>query len=522
MAFGLLQASLPGYGQADSLRNVLAGASVKDSLAILNSLGQEYFKQDLYDEALEVYFIMLRTARRHESQKALGDAYNNIGRIYYNLENYDLALSYYQKSLRQFIREKDEISQGGLFNNIGLVMYELDFLDSALYNYFKALEIKEKSDNTLDVASIYHNIALVYNLQHKTDSAIVFLKRSEAIFKELKDRKLTANTLNNIGRAYYKLKDLEPAFLYFDSAYALAAKINAPFIIMDNYRYKADGYLEQKDYKMAFYFINLYHHKKDSLFSIENKKQLNEIRTRYESEIKERENALLKQENMNNGTIIRQQYIAGAAIIITALLLAVLLFIYYRSFTQKHKANKLLETQKIEIEAQNQKLAKLNDEISGQKASLEHLNQVKDTLFSIISHEFKSPLNSLKGTLSLLMADAITGDELKKLSTDISGKLNNISIFLENLLHWAKSQMKGIEPQPEPVELLPLITDNINLLKPQASGKGIHVEVNIPDQDLKVYSDHEMSRLVFRNLISNAIKFTRKNGLIKIDAVRGW
>ena len=177
----------------------------------------------------------------------------------------------------------------------------------------------------------------------------------------------------------------------------------------------------------------------------------------------------------------------------------------------------MLKTQKQQIEEKNRTLADLNKEISNQKHDLEELNQIKDKLFSIISHEFRSPLNSLKGTLALLMAGILSEDELQTLSRDLTDKINNTSIFLDNLLNWAKSQMHGIEAKPAEVDLQMLVNENIKLLVTQADKKEIAL-VNKIHEPLLAFTDPNMMNLVLKNLISNAIKFSLRGGAVEIEA----
>jgi signal transduction histidine kinase len=205
--------------------------------------------------------------------------------------------------------------------------------------------------------------------------------------------------------------------------------------------------------------------------------------------------------------------------VVVVILLILLLAFFYYSNIQKKAANKQLMKQKEEIEQKNRALEKAYQEISEQKEQLEKINQVKNKLFSIISHEFRSPLNSLKGALSLVQHGVITQEELADLSKDITDKINNTSIFLDNLLNWARSQMQGIEVKKQQVHLNQLIKSNIDLLKPQADKKSVEIVNKIPE-DFTVFADRDMVNLIIRNLISNAIKFSLENGKIEISATK--
>ncbi|MCG8310587.1 MAG: ATP-binding protein [Cytophagales bacterium] len=153
--------------------------------------------------------------------------------------------------------------------------------------------------------------------------------------------------------------------------------------------------------------------------------------------------------------------------------------------------------------------------VKGQE--LQDLNNLKDKLLSVVSHDFRGPLNSLRGTLTLFLKGAISNKELNMLTKDLADKLENTYNLLENLLSWAKSQMKGMSVYPKKIEIKSLVDSCINLLSPVAEKKLIKITNKIAT-GIHVFADNEMVKLVLRNLISNAIKFTSAGDHICIDA----
>lgn len=162
---------------------------------------------------------------------------------------------------------------------------------------------------------------------------------------------------------------------------------------------------------------------------------------------------------------------------------------------------------RIEIE---QKLIAQND-------NLQHLNELKDKLFSIVSHDFRSPLKSLAATLELFKKQALTPGELAQLTTALHEKVENTYNFLENMLTWAKSQMHGLSVKREPINAGEVIAGVAKLLGPQAEKKGQEIRIDT-NGEIIAYADLEMIKLVLRNLASNAIKFSGEGGKIIIKA----
>lgn len=508
----------------DSLQNLLEGVNQTDSVKYLMLIGEEYFISENYSKALDYFFPSLKLSEAKYELKGVAAASNSIGRVYYNMENYEEGLIYFNEALNNYQEIDDEEGIGGVLNNLALIYYELDSINLAVENYQKALEIKKKYDDKLDLATIYHNLGLVYINQKNFSKGINNLVSSRKIFLELGYDKHATNTTNNIGRAYYRNAQYSEALEYFIIALDEAIKLNSSFLIMDNYKYQADCYAKMGSYWKAYSFSKEYYSLKDSLLNLDKKKEIAEIQAKYENEIEEQENKILKKENEANATTIKIQYIVGVGIFIITILAGVLAVIYYRSNLIKMKANELLKTQKAEILQKNDVLSRLNkeiikqhDEIKEQKKELEELNGIKDKLFSIISHEFRSPLNSLKGTLTLMKIGVLSDDELNMISKELMDKINNTSIFLDNLLHWAKSQMKGIHAKSEDVELKDLAEENIQLLKSIADRKKVKLINNIPDK-FNVFVDSIMMNIIFKNLISNAIKFSLNGGVIEINS----
>lgn len=509
--------------KVDSLNNLLINANQEDSITLIIDIGEVYFVAEDYSTSLDYFFTALKLSEAVGNSISSADASNSIGRVYYNLENYKMGLEYFQKAHEYFIINGLEQKRGGVLNNIALIYYEIDSINLAIEYYNKALVIKKEYKDTLNIGAIYHNLGLVYMNQKKFDEAVEYLKSSREVFISLGKDKFAANTTNNIGRAYYKGGKYTLALSYFKQGLIEAREINSSFLIMDNYKYQADCYARMDNYREAYRYTNEHYKLQDSLLNIDKNKEIAEIQAKYENEIKEQENRLLKKENESNATTIKMQYLGGIGIFIITILIAVLAFIYYRSNQLKKKANDLLRAQKLEIEEKNKDLSKLNSEITKQneainkqKKELEDLNGIKDKLFSIISHEFRSPLNSLKGTLALLKVGALSEDELNLISKELTDKINNTSIFLDNLLNWAKSQMHGIQAKPVDIDIKELADENINLLKSMADKKKIHLQNRINGSS-KAHADPNMMNLILRNLISNAIKFSLRGGTIEIN-----
>jgi PAS domain S-box-containing protein len=165
------------------------------------------------------------------------------------------------------------------------------------------------------------------------------------------------------------------------------------------------------------------------------------------------------------------------------------------------------------------KLAEEKSEKYSQK--LKELNADKDKLFSIIAHDLKSPFNPLLGFSEILVNDfdTLSSDEIKKYHKAIYNSLKNEYALLENLLNWSRLETGQMEFEPEKISLYEKVETVLNLLFGNAKLKEITL-VNETEKNIFVLADCNMLHSVLQNLISNAIKFTNKEGLIKISTDR--
>lgn len=148
---------------------------------------------------------------------------------------------------------------------------------------------------------------------------------------------------------------------------------------------------------------------------------------------------------------------------------------------------------------------------------LEELNQVKNRLFSIISHDLRSPLNSIQGYLEVLTDRALPENAKNAIQDQLLDLTKHTQDMLFNLLSWSKSQLSGKSIEVQEVNLHGAINNTVEMLKKVADQKGIQISSSIAE-DIKVVANVDILQLVVRNFIQNAIKFTHTKGEIHVHA----
>jgi signal transduction histidine kinase len=197
----------------------------------------------------------------------------------------------------------------------------------------------------------------------------------------------------------------------------------------------------------------------------------------------------------------QRAYLTGLLIFSNFMILVVVMVLYL--YYNRHKDNQILNIQKEEIALQSEELRKSN--------------AVKDRLFSIIAHDLRVPLATLKGIVFMIRDEDFSKRDLHRIADQLEVDLSQNASMIDNLLTWTKSQMDSIDVRPEIIDLAPLVDGNVRLARWQADRKSITVNRLVPST-YRVWADYDLLDLVIRNITQNAVKFTNEGGEINLMA----
>jgi len=186
------------------------------------------------------------------------------------------------------------------------------------------------------------------------------------------------------------------------------------------------------------------------------------------------------------------------------------LLLIYVQRKNRIEYTKNLEEKNIQIQIQN-------DAILDQKKSLEETNKVKDRLFSIVSHDLKDSVSSIKGFIDLLKDNNLSIEEFYECLPELSENADNASVLLYNLLNWSKTQMKSLTPKPELFNIQDVFQEKIKLIEKKTTKKQITL-IDLSEKDF-VMADKNMVQIVIQNLLTNAVKFCRVGDKITISNI---
>lgn len=159
----------------------------------------------------------------------------------------------------------------------------------------------------------------------------------------------------------------------------------------------------------------------------------------------------------------------------------------------------------------------INEKLKNQAVELQHLNNLKDKYFSIISHDLKGPIFGIKELIYSTNSGEVSKEEFMDMLPEVSRNMEQVAFLLDNLLAWSSSQLRGGEiVNVQEIDVHKIINQQKSILERIANEKKIVIEV-LQKAKYTAKADKTMIELVVRNLISNAIKFSDQRGEIKIS-----
>ncbi len=478
---------------------------------------------------LLLFFCTIALAQQHKSlnyfeiaiqKKAKSDKSQinfNKAQYFFLKKEWDSTLVYSMKQLNlsSDLETKDFCHYFRGYSLKKKELYKQSFIELSLVN--KSFQYYYLIDN---------NIGHLFLLEKKFKKAIIYFLKAEKEILNHKDEDEIATLYTKIGICYVHLEQFDKAEYYFKKDVLINPKRATKSIIRSNINIANFYYAQYKDQQAIYYFKKAYtlsksvkdfNLKKDATF---NMAIVEENRGNFKKSLEYRKESEQWSDSVNN-----QNKIWAVAD-------------YEKKFAvaQKQKQIKVLEVQNklknaernafffaaiglllllttgVYFYAQKIKNAKI---ILLQKNKLDELNATKDQLFSIVSHDLRSSVNALKTSNAKLSATLETKnyDQLNQLIIQNSTIANGAYSLLDNLLHWAMLQTKQLYFHKESVHLYSVVQQIEYNYKPLLLDKSITFE-NSVSKNIFIFVDLDSLKIVLRNLLDNAIKFSNENGKI--------
>ncbi len=497
--------------------NLASSINYQKGLAVAYLYEAGIFQQNGFEKrALATYYKSLRLFQNLKDTFNIARAGKEIAASLQEQKKTEEALALFNQTLQVYasLHKRNEIAN--IKNSIGLIEMDLGKIPLAKKYFEEALQISVDEKYVYGEKKSFYNLGLLEEKEGRLSNAAYFFRKSMALDKVLNDK--YGEALNLLAIASIQSKNNHPdSAIYFSRlAYDNAAIIRASNLLKEAATKLVESYRKKEDNREAGIW-------QDSLVHILQTQIDNEkgYAFNYIDIIKSQDLLKLNAENevLITKRVAKQQLtiiIVGTFILIIVAVFAVLALVNYQ---RQRFFGKELRKKNAIIEKNANSLDQLNKEVSQKNLLLEEENNTKNKLLSIISHDLRTPMVNTKGILNLLNHGMISPEDTTSLLQQLEAQYQGTTSLLDNLLFWIKGHMSGKSNEKIPIQLYELISILEEEHRVQLDGKHIRFQ-NTIDPLLTMIADKEMIRIVFRNLISNAIKFTPEKGLITLSAKR--
>ena len=503
-----------------------------------------------YDLASSYFKQALDIKERIKDEPGIAKCYNNMGMVADDIGKSSKALDNYFKSLSINIKLHNKLDAASNYNNIGAVMQDLEIYPKSLEYYQRAIKIWQECHSIHGIGVAYQNIGEILMAQEKYDKAIVYLSKSMEVNKEQDDKNGISYLYADLGLCYANKKQYKTSLSDLSQALEIATIYKIDFNKAYAYIGFATVYNMQADYQHAYQYALLAKTLSDKLGSLSiripatlqlskalgglKKFEAYEIRQQYddlkdslksdeivqkltsfslESNFAEKQRRIAEQHHRLDDLYkqkIQRRELLSAIFFLIILGMGAIVVVYYRAKLKQKKINAILEVK-------NHQVSKQKNDLNEQAQKLNDLNTLKDRLISVLAHDLRAPLSTLRGLFSLLEDDTLSQEQFLSMIPNALRKLEYTSDFLDTLLFWVNSQMENFTSSATSFAIKDIVTVEIENYHDQAASKGITLIDNVP-ACLVALADQGSIRIVIRNLLTNAIKFCGQNDKISIDA----
>jgi two-component system sensor histidine kinase/response regulator len=476
-------------------------------------LGNTYEMVGDYVNMLSCYQQSLTIAEQIGNTTLIAKVNVNFALFYKQQEEYDKAQQLMEKVSEIYRLSGDSVQAAYIANHLADIALRQEQYDQALQYAQRALQVARGIKDGPTIATYNNDVGRILTARGESAAALSHFLESLAYYRGRNERLGTTATNSLVSQVYLQLKDYPRALQYANEALTEARAIRRKPEIQGSARVLADIYEAKGDYRNALRYFKLYKTYSDSLFNDQSRKEILSRAAQYDFEkqaIRLREAEAMKDAGYERQ--LRKAALQVSITVVAVVVLSLLAFILLRSRAVNRRMNQLLREK-------NEKIEEQKEELEQQAVQLLLNNQQKDKLFTIVAHDLRGPLNSLKGLMDFLKEKKLSETEISAMMHEMRRNIDHSSDLVGNLLFWASSQLNGIVVVPVLLELDELVQEVFALFAHQAREKNVFLRMEM-GSPLVGFADKDMTQVVIRNLVSNAIKFCRSGGIVTVNGCR--
>ena len=470
---------------------------------VYTMFGIYYYRKGTYDHALQMYLKASRIHEKYHNEKGLSRSLNGIALVQGAFNQVEESIVTFKKCIALDVKNNNYQGIARSYFNIGVAQIDMKQYDLATNNLKKALSFSKKNNLKQVNHMVESRLGDMMLIKNKTDSAFYYYNSVLNDPKQLPNNWESTYAHAGLATAYLKIGDYDNAEINGLLSYEIAKKLNANWDLSRVAKILADIYEKKNNKAKAYEFLQINNTLNDSLYS---EKRINDVNY-IQLKSKEVENLKLVAKNEISAQKVKRDQIIIYSFLILIMFLIGILFLRWSNSRQKDRFSDELRLKNADIE--KQKLL-----ISQQNTELIALNDTKNQLFSIVSHDLRSPIANILQMLELQKDESLTPELQRDIFDQLHLQTVATSNMLNNLLQWANTQMDGQIVNFETINIYELVSSVLELYILEMNKKNISFSNSLPPTPLFISADKGQVRVIIQNIIANAVKFTDEDGTI--------
>lgn len=511
LKYGNFAKALTALEQAERIQRGRPPDSTLLETKVLTAVA--YRSQGDYEKGLKRCLALLNQYDRppFTIYRQLGMVYTELGVIYDHLHQYELAVMYHRKRLNLSKKGTNPRDLLIAYQNLGAVYSNTNKLAEAQTCFLQGLVIARQLNLASDIANMLTNLGDLANQRRQFTQSIAFHRQVLRMQDQLGEQFIVGWNHLMLASDYNESAQFQKALLHANKAITVFQTIRSARYLQQALEFKGKLLTQSGQYREALRVVQQAQVLNDSLTGLDKQKAIAQVQAAYDLSRKQDQIATLNKDltiqKQAQRTIQLQLTVSQQQrllYLISAILLAMLLVIGFLSYVKQKKAQRLLLRQK--------------EEISVQAKQLTEINAAKDKLFSLISHDLRSPVARLKQNFYQLRQEAIMAPAIVQPLGQLESQVDQVMTLLTNLLDWSHSQLKGFRSHPQRIDLAEAVNDVASQAADHVRQKDLHLLNQVTPQTFITIDKHQLDSIL-RNVLSNAIKFTPEGGYIRLYTI---
>lgn len=468
------------------------------------NMSQAYSGVNQYHEALNTLTAATEYYKKSKNFTDLAVAENNIGEIYRShINDATKAKLHYRRAIAANKQMQNLQGLAQNYHNMAALFLDLNQPDSAVEPAFMSEKLRTEIGDSSSLVFSNYLLGSLYKAKEDYPKAISYYNTSLNLSR--KNQLLMGVYHNSIdlGQVYFLLGDYKQSMEYLQQALELAETAGEIKLSETAYTGLYEVSKNKKDYAKAIEYLEKKVQITDSIQTLKAEQNIAELRTKFETDLKEAENSALKTKEKITSQKLE---LSNRLLFLAALSILILLgagVVMMKLLKERKRANEKLADQYIKLKEQEEKVQESND--------------FKNKILSVLGHDLRTPLSAVSTLLNTMSAVQLSKEELQELLPHLSKEVDISLETLQQILAWSRLEMDEMNLKLENLDAKDLLKEIVDTYEVNIRTKALKIDLEV-QSGLVINADKNQLRSIISNLLSNAIKFSPTGDTIRINA----